>query len=350
MGTKLAQLLAGTAAALALAAAWGQAPRPAAAAPTPPKTAAAYPIPRPQPLAHRESVKVALAARFIDFAPLYVTKALGEFDKENLDVEVVTLRGNEATVMLMSSKIDVMASQPSAAFFNAVNSGADIKIVGPGSFPAATARRGYYLSTAWLAGRPYSPQLLKGVEFGSTQGVGSSPTYYLEKELEKGGLSVRDVKFKLLAGGDIMAALESGAIPGGNLSDPYWALVDPKKAVPVALQPADLTMGAWLYGPSLLKDHRDVGAAFMRAVVRTVRTRLQGKYLDDPQVGAILAKEVDQPLEKLRQNDFSAFPADYQYEKGLTDKLQHTYLLTPGVLNYNDVIPESRVVDMSFVP
>jgi len=315
-----------------------------------PSAKPSYAVPSPRPLAKRESVKVALAARFVDFAPLYVTKALGEFDKENLDVELITLRGNEATVLLMSSKIDVMASQPSAAFFNAVAGGADIKIVGPGSFPAATARRGYYVSTAWLAGRPYSPQLLKGVEFGSTQGVGSSPTYYLEKELEKAGLSVRDVKFKIMAGGDIMAALEAGAISGGNLSDPYWAVLDPRKAVPAALQPADLTMGAWLYGPTLLKDRRDVGMAFMRAVVRTVRTRLQGKYLDDPQVGAILAKEVDQPLEKLRQNDFSAFPADYQFEKGLTDKLQRTYQLTPGVLNYADVIPESKVVDMSFVP
>ena len=303
----------------------------------------------PQPLATKATVKVGYSSKLTAFAPLFLAKHFKEFEKENLDVELVVGTPNNSLVLLSTGRLDVGLTQPSAAFFNAVASGADVKITAPGTFFPDNNKQGLWVSKAFLAGKPYSPALLKGQTIGSVVGYGSTISVYINKDLQKAGLTIKDVEFKQMGAADILAALENGAIPAGILNDPIWLNANPDKVQFAVGQPVTDTGGGWVYGPNLLKDKRDVGMAFMRAIARTTRLYLQGDYMNNKTVSDALVAELETPIEVLKKTPAPLFPADMQIPPTYLDTVQTVYSLTPGVLTYTALLPRDKVEDSAFV-
>ena len=303
----------------------------------------------PRPLQQREKVLVGSAGRQTAVAALHLAMALGEFEKENLSVELSIHRPSDNFVLLATGRIDVAVGQPSAAFFNAVAAGAGIKQVAPtGTF---APKNGFWVSQAWLKGRPWSPEMLKGQVIAAPAGLGTTTAHAARVELAKAGLTLNDISWRAMSLGDLLPALENGSVNIALLLDPFWRNADPAKVTYVfsyGYPPG--VPGGYFFGPNLLVQKRAVGEAFVRALARTTRLYLQGDFGKDPRVAAALAKELQVSLEQVTSAaDSLIFPADLPIRGDLAAMLQDTYFSTPGILTYSQPMPEDKVVDRGFV-
>lgn len=304
---------------------------------------------KPEPLPEPTVVKVAISSKLTAFAPLLVGNALGEFEKENIKIEYVIAKTTDGLALLATDRVDVMSHQPSAAFYNAVAGGSDIRIVTPGTFQNPDSKQGLWVNKAFLNGQPYSTEKLKGQTIGSAVGLGSATTVYIQDELAKANLSLKDVTLKQMGSADILIALENGSINFGILNDPVWLSADTEKVAFVTTASPDLMISSWLYGPNLLRNKPEVGHAFMRAFARTVRDHLQGNYYNDPETGPALAAELEQSLENLQKLPPQPFPADLKIREDTMRSTQATYLTTPEILTFSSPLPMEDVIDNRFL-
>lgn len=301
----------------------------------------------PKPLPVREKIVVGIPAKLKQNAALHLAKELGEFEKENLEVEYSFNKPSDSFVLLGSGRIDVVASQPSAAFFNAVAAGTEIKYVAP--IASLAPKNGFWVAKAFLNGRPYSPAMLKGQAIAAVQGQGTVTAYVVQKELAKAGLTLNDISWRAMKPADALVALENGAVNFALLLDPVWGKADLTK-VEYAFDYSNDVNGGYFFGPNLLMSKRPVGQAFVRALVRAQRQYLQGNYGDNPRVLAALAKEMGEPEESIRAAvPGLAFSADMAVREDMAELIQKTYLSTPGILTYPSPLAEDKVIDLSFL-
>lgn len=301
----------------------------------------------PQPLPKREKVVVGMPGKLLMNASVMVAKGLGEFEKENLEVEYSIQKPSDGLVLLSTGRIDVLTSQPSAAFFNAVAQGSEVKLVMPTGVLAP--KTGFWASNAWLRGRTYQPGMLKGATIASYGSKGALDGFAMSLELAKAGYTLNDIQWKQMGLSDQLIALENGAIDLALLLDPVWRKADESKVSFVIPFPADLT-GTFFFGRNLLVERRAVGEAFTRAIARTVRTHLQGAYGSNPKVGAVLAAELQMSEEQVRtMTGGIKFPPDMPVRGDLSDVAQKAFFAVPGVLNYQSPLPAERVIDLGFL-
>lgn len=305
--------------------------------------------PAPKPLPKREIVRVAQGPGLEAFAPLYIANGMGEFAKENIEVQFVNLAGSNAILLLQRGEVDAINNAPSAGMMNAIAQGAEIRMVAPGMFNNDGTQQGVWVSSAFLAGRPYTPTLLKGQTIASSIGSGSSTVYYIALELEKAGLTMRDVSFKILPAPDIVTALEAGAVGFGIVNAPMTNQISRDKARFAFGITAGYSLGGLFFGPTLVKERREVGEAFIRAWVRGVRTHLQGNYRDNPKVMEILVREIKATEAAIRQGPLLVFPPDQPISAAMLSKLQDIYAATPDTLSYKDKLPDERIADRKFL-
>ncbi|MCR1782557.1 ABC transporter substrate-binding protein [Nocardioides carbamazepini] len=296
----------------------------------------------------KSTVKVAISAKLEAFAPLLVGLELGSYADQDLDVEIVTAAPSDAMVLLATGEVDAVFSAPSAAFFNAVSGGSPIKIVAPGMFPPENSRSGLWVSDELAPGGTFDPAKLRGETVATAVGAGAPVSMVLEEELERSGLSAADVTFQTMSATDILVALESGAVKAGWLSDPVWLEAEKSDGLTFAFgQPEDITMGAVLFGPTLLEEDRDRGERLLAGMRSAVADHLQGAYHDDPEVRAALVKQLEISEAQLDDLPELVFPPDLTYPAGLTDRYQATYAGQKGVLVYSDPLAEDEVIDAS---
>jgi NitT/TauT family transport system substrate-binding protein len=314
-----------------------------------PLLAAAQSGPAPKPLPKRETVKMLVSSAVEAYAPMYIAKELGEFAKENIEVEYVNVPQNDAMLVLTRGQGDAWNNAPTAAVFNAIAQGAEIRMVAPGQFIPPGTRQGVWVAKSFLAGKPYTPAMLKGATIASAVGAGSSTSYYIALELEKAGMTMKDVNFRPLPAADIVIALENGAVNFGIVNSPHNQKIDPNKAEFAFGLQSNVSIGGLFFGPRLLKERRDIGEAFMRAWVRGVRTYLQGDYHENAKVVGALSKAMNIPPETIKQGRSLVFPPDQPMVPGMMDKLQAAYAAAPGILSYQQSMPEDRIVDRRFL-
>lgn len=298
----------------------------------------------------RKTVKVAIAAKLEAFAPLLVGMELGDYDKQGLDVEIVSAKNSDALVLLATGEVDAIFGAPSAAFFNAVSGGSEIKIVAPGMFPPKESQQGVWVNKELAPDGKFDPAKLKGQVIASAVGPGAPVSMVIEDQLKTAGVSMNDVTFQTMGATDILVALESGAVKAGWLSDPVWLEATKSDSLTYAFgQPSDMTVGAVLFGPNLLQKDKDKGQRVIDAMASTMRDHLQGKYHQDKQVRAALVKQLEIDDAQVDLLPELRFPPDLAYPSKLTDRLQTTFKGQDGVLTYTDPIPENKLIDRSFV-
>lgn len=301
----------------------------------------------PRPLAKHTIVKFGVTAKNETLAALVLADSLGELAKENIELKYFVQRPSDALVLLSTGRLDVIGDQLGANFMNAVASGVNVKMVAPTWLPTPDSKFGFWVSRAWLNGRTYSPALLKGVTVASPAGPGSVVDYGVAKELVKANLTIKDVNRRSLGIADLLPALENGAIQVALLFDGVWQKGDPAKVQFAWGFPSDI-VGGFFYGPTLLDEQRDVGAAVMRAMVRTVKTYLQGDYRNNPKVAPALASAMGISVERLQSSGGLKFNPEMPIPDYAAATLQKLYFEMPNVLTYKEPLPDNRVIDRSF--
>lgn len=300
--------------------------------------------PAPKPLAQKTKIVVTagtLSAEYL--GPLRLAKAKGEFDKENLDVEIKQMPSTDAITLLSKGEIDVLYSAPEAGMVNAAKQGFDVKWVLGNYSSDPKSKTGVWVRLK--DGQTPDQVDLKGKAFGSLVGKTSIIMYPIASILEKHNAKITDVDFKQLDAQGVAQALENGAVDAAWLLDPVWKNFENKPGYAfLGGQPVGEPIGGYLYGPNMLEKNRDAGTAFARAIIRTVNTYFAGDYKSDPAFVQELATTLGSKPDIL-----SAVPSlvtDWEIRKGTTDKAEAQFVA--GKVVQEPALPEDKLVDRSF--
>jgi NitT/TauT family transport system substrate-binding protein len=310
--------------------------------------------PEAQPLPGAPTpLRVGIRATTEDLAPVLLADRLGEFEAENLAVELATY-DDAASLFeaLDAGEVDAVAGELDAPFFDLVSAHEQADTPGPRLvMGGAIASRPNDLSTpqAGLWVRPdvlEEPDRWRDLEdrpFAVEDSIGDAVALPITALLRQDDISLNEVGLRVLGGEAAAEKLESGDLAAAWLSEPAWRTVAGDDHVQlVATLPAAESLGGIMVAPDLVTDRRDVGVAFSRAVVRTINTYLADDYQDDDEVMEALADATGESVEDLR--DTPAWVFDWELRTDTTLRIQ-TPLVNYGAVLYETELPERGIVD-----
>lgn len=298
--------------------------------------------PAPAPLAQETELLVAITTTSAEYvAPMLWAIDTGEFERENLKVELQVIPPPEALNLLAQGEVQAWLSSADAAFHNAIDQGYELRwVAGNFSEPASSK------SGLWIRGDDASEaavEQLEGQPVATVSGIGSVITYPIDTVLTDHGLSISDVDFKTFSAPDVISALENDAVAGAWLLTPAWQQVDGRDGFQfVGGQPPGEPLGGIAFGDDLLTDRPEVGEAFLRAYIRTINTYFDGDYKSDPSFVAEISERTGVPVDSLEATTELVF--DWEIREGTSARMQEVWHQT-GALKYEGVVPEHDVVD-----
>ena len=306
--------------------------------------------PAPQPLPHPVTVTIGTgAAPIVAFATASLADYFGEFTRENLKVNLVSQPATNEIVLLESGRMQMAAMGLVAGVFNALDQGTDLRMVLQGGVQGPTDQDGVWVRNNLLSknGTFDACQLRHdhyNVAIGPDNNIGILPLALLVQKCP--GTTLADVKSHMtlspLAGADVVAALETGALDLAYLYDPLPSIPGITKYATFEQKTPPDNLDGWMMGP-LLKTNPTVATAIMGAMVRTQDTYLQGDYTKNPVVLAALAKMMGEPQAQLRALPPTVFH-DRISPAGIV-QLQQAYMQYGGLLTFPSPLPPSRLID-----
>ncbi|MDE2570952.1 MAG: ABC transporter substrate-binding protein [bacterium] len=204
------------------------------------------------------------------FAPFYVAIARGYLQQAGFAPSVQRIgSGEEAMALLANGQLDVVLGGISAATFNAVQRGFNVKILSSAAFQPAKGHPSALLVREDLyEGGLRTPAGLKGKSIGFLGGKGATGAYYVSLILRPFGLKLPDLDVRGLSSPDQGPALARRAIDSVFAAAPFTTSFEQQKlAREIADPPAGISCTASFIGPTLLRDGaaaRAVLAAFVK--------------------------------------------------------------------------------------
>lgn len=300
-------------------------------------------VPAAAPLDESVAVTIGVSSTsFEQYSVIATALAEGEFERENLDVEVRTAPAADLLSLMTSGDVDVQLTTLGAGQLNAIAQGFDIRWVAGSVRQSEDAQVGYWIRDG------LDVCDLAGATIGNPGPLGTGSDVALYQALQDCGVSLRDVRSEVIPFDQVYTALQNGAIDVGGLSDPYWlqAEDDPDLEFLVGTRGEGYPVAGLFFGPRLVDDERDAGAAFVRAYVRTINTYFRDDYKADPEFVEQLSDELDVPADALAAVPSLAF--DYELRRGIPDLIQDVVRdATPQA--FDDRLPESSVYDLGFL-
>lgn len=325
--------------------------------------------PEPRPLTTTATLTLNRSlASALGYSSVLLAQEMGEFTRENLDVRFVTENAVNGLLLIQQGRIDGSFLSVNAGLFNAVAAGADVRFVLPFGSAAPGDRSGLWARRAALAPdgrfdpcvfeRGVRPDGTTVVSLSDPTGLGGPAALALAGLIEQcPGQTLKSVQARLtistVVGANLLIALQQGAVDVALLLSPlpdtpgigdYAAL-----AYPIAEGDPQTDFAGWALGP--VRDRQPaVAEAFVRAVVRTVRTYLQGNYLADPNVVNQLARALGLPADVLSKSRPAVFRPDQRFRSGAgMAQLQRYWADAGGLLSYDKPLDGSRIVDVGVV-
>ena len=241
---------------------------------------------------------------------LYVAMEKGFFARRGIRVETERFASaGKMNTALSTGELDGAAGAASAGLFNAVATGADIRIV----LATGILRPGSSYSMLVLrkdlaeGGRIRQVRDLKGLRLAAFA-KGTITDYILDQILEHGGISQKDVDMQYLGPPSIVKALAGKAIDGGILAEPWvaraeaegvavrFALTDPVPSL------KDHQNAYILFGGKFRRERRDVARRFAQAYVDGVAYYTDRGGARDEEILTILSKTIGTDKESLRRS------------------------------------------------
>ncbi|MBI3960722.1 MAG: ABC transporter substrate-binding protein, partial [Chloroflexi bacterium] len=277
------------------------------------------------------------------------------FAEQGLTVELQNVRNvDEMLAPLSTGKVDVSSMVVTTGFFNAMNQKLDFRLVAGASDPAVSPEPAPFLvvSKALVdSGEVKGVADLKGRKIAINL-RGSGLEYLLHKGLEKSGLTVDDVELVTIPGGEMLAAVQNGAVDGaaaGILN--VQRMIGEGVAVPLlnnidAVETGDA--GGLVFGQRLLQpENREVGIRFIVAYLQAVRFLNDGGW-EKPEVVAILQKYTGMEPPMIARSPKIAFAEDGVIdEAGIQDV--EAFQISQGYVEYTEAIPVEAMVELSML-
>ena len=295
----------------------------------------------PQPLAEPTTITVSFGTAAEYLGVVLLADALGEFAKEDLTVEWVDLSSADAIPALAQGKTDVAAVGLNATSFNAIASGADIRVVFPGA--TKVPADGLYVALDPATGEPKDVQKIAAIS--GPAGISVVP---IARYLESVGKGVGDVAFEKIDLADMPAALDAEAVDAAWVNAPVTTLLEETGKYARVVGYEDGEYGAaYLLGPNLLRDRPEVGQAFVRAMARTARDHLSGDYKADDATVEALATALESTPEDVRSTPALTFAAELPTVA--VQKAQESWLAVGDILEVDEPLAPEAYLDTSFL-
>jgi NitT/TauT family transport system substrate-binding protein len=312
---------------------------PAAAAP-----AAAAPSAQPAP----QTVRFAQVPTTV-FAPLYVAIEKGYFQEQGIvpELEIVTA-GQDSMALVAQGQLDGAVAGFSAATFNAIDRGLELRVVSAmGATPATGAPSALVVRKELLdSGQVKTMADLRGRKVALAGGSGSNGSYWLAAMLREADLGLGDVEIVNLAFPDMVTAFKRGSVDAGHMAAPFPAEIERAGAGEIfgPRNRVGASAVGTIYGASFMRDRDDAARRFFVALVRGARD-LQRGYREDHL--EIFSKYTRLPVETLRTIDPYYFDPDMKPDVETLLDMQRTYI-DAGILTFSQPLPPERIADDSY--
>jgi ABC-type nitrate/sulfonate/bicarbonate transport system substrate-binding protein len=284
----------------------------------------------------------ASAQRYLGHSIAYVGLADSLFAREGLDVEIVTAgSASEAMPLLLSGQIDVLFGSLTPGAINAMAVGQPVRIVAVRNVFDATscASAGVVESVA----RPSPPRERPVIAVDRDLAW----HYLVQRTLSKAGYRAEDYRWISVPNLAEVDGLQKGTIDYALSGEPWLTRTLAAKAARPWLSMDSLLHGEAytyvLFGPSLLQENRETGAAVMRGYLAAVARFREGKT---PRNLDILTAALGESRELLERTCWPAVSSDGRLRTGDITAFQewalaHKYIARAATID--------QVWDSSFV-
>ena len=305
----------------------------------------------PAPLATPATVRVAVPpAVTFELAPLLVADALGEFAAEGLTVERVPLPPTEAVAALEAGEVDVVSGTIDGPYFDALHGGSASRLVLGGVVAPAPNAHQVGQTGLWVREDALDEEGLSDLRLqpvGVPGGVRSGVAYALGLTFGQTQNTLNDVALTDIGGGEAAQALAEGELAAAWLDGGAWQPLAGQPGYRLAATlPASESVDGTIVSERLLGPDREVGRAYVRALVRTINTHLTGDYRRDDAVTGALAEATGVTPELLA--DLPALLFDWEVRDGTPGRIEEA-LRNLGGVGYDVPLDPTLLVDRTLV-
>jgi ABC-type nitrate/sulfonate/bicarbonate transport system substrate-binding protein len=249
---------------------------------------------------------IAESSKTLSYGPLWVAAKMGYFEREGLDVPIVTMRGSPLAIQALTADSVYVANATVDTLINAYEKGADITMIG-GLING--------LGLSMIGGKQYKTYAdLRGTTIG-TQTLTSGTGFALRLVLKVHGMEYpRDYKLLNIGGAsDRYQALTSGQISSAPVGVPL-DLVARQQGFNIIGYFADdqpnFQFNVYIVKRSWAEKNRPTVVRFMKAMVTTMRWMMDNREA----ACAYLSKEMAITVEHCR------YASDYNWKNRIWDR------------------------------
>ena len=246
------------------------------------------------------------SSKTLSYGPLWIASKMGFFEREGLDVPIITMRGSPLTIQALTADSIYVANATVDTLIAAYEKGADIAMIG-GLING--------LGLSMIGGKPYQTYAdLRGTTIG-TQTLTSGTGFALRLVLKAHGLEYpRDYKLLNIGGAsDRYQALTSGQISSAPVGVPL-DLVAKQQGFNIIGYFADdqpnFQFNVYIVKRSWAEKNRTLVVRFMKTMVATMRWMMDNRET----ACAYLSKEMTISIEHCR------YAADYNWKNRIWDR------------------------------
>ncbi len=278
------------------------------------------------------------------FAPVFVAAEKGYLRDAGFDANLTPIvAGADSMSLVAQGQIDMAAAALSAAFYNAVNRGLEVKFVAATGYQPRHGRPSALLIRQDLydGGLRLSPAL-KGRKFGWIGNIGAASAYYVARILRTVGLRLTDIEALNIPNPEQQTALERKAIDVLFTSAPFSDEFAQKRlGTIVASPPPGIAASGIFFGPALLHNHENASAVM--TALRKAAAEVAGNGFYDPANVAAYAKYTKQSVDVIKAAPRYDFKPDLRIDQGTLEDMQREFV-ADKILTYKEPLNEVRLV------
>jgi len=277
------------------------------------------------------------------FAPVFVAAERGYLRDAGFDANLTPIvAGADSMSLVAQGQIDVAAAALSAAFYNAVNRGLEVKFVASTGYQPRRGQPSALLIRQDLYDGGLRIPGLRGKKIGWIGNQGAASAYYVARILRKDGLRLTDIEPLNIPNPEQQTALEHKAIDALFTSAPFSEEFAQKRlATIVGSPPPGIAASGIFFGPALLRNH-DSASAVMTAL-RKAAAEIAGNGFYAPANIEAYAKYTKQPVELIKASPRYDFKPDLRIDQGTLEDMQREFV-ADNILTYKQPLNEVRLV------
>ncbi len=298
------------------------------------------------PAALRAQARKPLAIGYVPstlFAPVFVAVEKGYLREAGFEASLTPIvAGADSMSLVAQGQIDLAAAALSAAFYNAVNRGLEVRYVASTGYQPRHGRPSALLIRQDLYDGGLRLNGLRGRKFGWIGNGGAASAYYVARILRTVDLKLGDIESLNIPNPDQQAALEHKAIDALFTSAPYSEEFDAQHlAKIVASPPAGIAASGVFFGPSLLQNAD--GARGVMGALRKAAAEIVGPGFFAPENVAAYAKYTKQAPDAIKAAPRYDFKPDLRVDDATLEDMQREFV-ADGILTYKQPLDEARLV------